>query len=142
MRPGGSYATYRGVEYRVVATGSDEDGEYVGLLLEDGAAPVGVDAIVQRPCRDRFAKVGRDRLDRYERVVTTGRYDGQRVWIHGAGDRVPVHYSGSSDWAGAHGFIGSRRDGWSGEIDLDRVTEIAEEVTDLLRPVARDENLR
>ena len=136
MRPSGIYATYNGVEYRVVTGGKDEHGrDYVGLQLDPSASIDGIDEVVERAAvGDRFVKVPTAALEKYEQVVTTGRYDGEEVWVNGVSERVPCRFLGNPKWAAEHGFTGSQHDGWAGEVDLDEITDIEEHVTDLLGP--------
>lgn len=79
-----------------------------------------------------MAKVDEDRLDRFEKVVTRGTYDGVRVSLQGESKRVPVYVMGNPEWAKKHGFEGSYYDGFFGIVELDEITDIEERVTDLL----------
>jgi hypothetical protein len=151
MRPSDTYATFNGVEYRVVSSGMHDDGQrYVGLRLDPSQPTAGFENVVERPALgDRIAIVPTSALDKYERVVTTGHYDGEQVWINGPMEgpqparakesqrarghqRVTCGFLGSPHWAAEHGFSGSRHDGWVGEVGVDEITDIEEHVTDLL----------
>jgi hypothetical protein len=133
MRATGEYATFRGREYPVVARGSDDSGEYVGLLLSDDDVG-GFDRVTERRSGGRMATVGRDALERYERVVTTGTVDGVEVTLLDTGDPAECYVMHARDWAIAHGFSGSAHDGYSGSVPRDDIDDIHETVTDLLRP--------
>ncbi|MGH3646451.1 MAG: hypothetical protein ACRDTM_04650 [Micromonosporaceae bacterium] len=83
------------------------------------------------PSGQRLAKVPTAALDRYFSVRTTGRYAGQQLYLHGTSGRVWCYFIGPPAWADAHGFTGSQHDGWTGQVDVNLITDIQERVVEL-----------
>ncbi|HEY0639858.1 MAG TPA: SMI1/KNR4 family protein [Pseudonocardiaceae bacterium] len=136
MRATGDYATFQGTEYAVAARGTGSDGRrYVGLVLDDSGGS-GFDRVVrQAGPRRTLGFTTTARLDRYERVTTTGVFDGEAVTLHGTEGEVPCFHSRSPHWAEAHGWTGSQHDGgWSGHAPLEAISDLRETVVDLFRP--------
>lgn len=139
MRATGDYAVFQGREYQVVSRGSGADGRrYVGLVLDDDLDGVvsGFDRVERqtRPPR-RLGFTTTARLDRYERVTTTGVFDGEPVTLYGTEGEIPCLHSRDPGWAELHGWSGSQHDGgWSGHAPLDLISAIHEDIVDLLRP--------
>lgn len=139
MRATGDYATFHGGEYQVAARGSWPDGRrYVGLVLDDQLDDVsGFDRVEQQQTRPprRLGFTTTARLDRYERVTTTGVFDGEPVTLYGTQGEIPCFHGRDPGWARLHGWSGSQHDGgWSGHAPLDLISNIHEETVDLFGP--------
>jgi cell wall assembly regulator SMI1 len=139
MRATGDYATFQGREYQVVSRGSEPDGRrYVGLVLDDHPDHdvSGFDRVERQQTRPprTLGFTTTARLDRYERVTTTGVFDGETVTLHGTQGEIPCFHGRDPNWAQRHGWNGSQHDGgWSGHAPLDLISDLHEDTVDLFR---------
>jgi len=135
MRATGEYAMFHGREYQVVSRGSWPDGRRcVGLVL-DGDLVSGFERVERQPrSRRTLGFTATAGLDRYERVTTTGVFDGESVVLYGTEGEIPCLHSRDPSWAELHGWSGSQHDGgWSGHAPLESISDIHEETVDLFR---------
>lgn len=135
MRATGDYAIFQGREYQVVSRGCWPDGQrYVGLKLDGPGDDVSGLTCVDQPTSPprRLGFTATAGLQRYERVTTTGVFDGELVTLYGTQGDIPCFYGRDPKWARRHGWSGSQYDGgWSGHAPLGSISDIREETVDL-----------
>lgn len=133
MRQTGTYAVYRGREYRVGSVSATTvDLPCDRAALEAGEFPDAVQG--DTGSEPSWVTIPKRALDSYVKVHLVASWRGREVTVARIeNDQAGLHFQGSPAFAEENGMTGDQYNGWGAWVALDELSDVREEIKELPR---------